>query len=400
MSDPRRKRRLRTADPGRAHQIQQSDGPFDLPDSPDAWDRRDYLRRDAHVLDVGRSTDGSQTFELVPPTTPGAPAPDATRRRSAAGPSRDEGGDASSKRPGPAIVPATSRRYGFGVVVLTQGSRPDDLRRGLDSLLAQRGVDLDILCVGNGWEPTGLPEGVRSLALPENLGIPAGRNEGVPHVSGEFLFFLDDDAWLPDDTTLLRMAQLMRTQPRIGLVQPRVIDPDRDDAPTRWIPRLRKGSAEHSSNVFSVWEGAVALQRRAFDACGGWPAPFWYAHEGIELAWRIWDAGYQVWYMGDLSVAHPVIDPKRHDEYFFMNARNRVWLARRNLPFPFSWAYVGSWTLVQVLRWRSRSDQLRPWFEGWRAGWRDDPWAEDEPHRKLSGRGLLAMSMNGRPPVV
>ncbi|HLS33948.1 MAG TPA: hypothetical protein VK039_10190, partial [Brevibacterium sp.] len=142
MSDPRRKRRLLTADPGRAHQIQQSDGPFDLPDSPDAWDRRDYLRRDAHVLDVGRSTDGSQTFELVPPTTPGAPAPDATRRRSAAGPSRDEGGDASSKRPGPAIVPATSRRYGFGVVVLTQGSRPDDLRRGLDSLLAQRGVDL------------------------------------------------------------------------------------------------------------------------------------------------------------------------------------------------------------------------------------------------------------------
>lgn len=401
MTDPRRARRLLTSDPGRAHQIPQNDGPFDLPDSPDAWDRHAHLRRDAHVLDVGRSTDGSQTFELVPPTTPDAPDLDATRQRSA---TVTGGGDAEPAAegalPGPAFVPATSRRYGFGVVVLTMGKRPDDLRRGLDSLLAQRGVDLDILCVGNGWEPTGLPDGVRSLALPENLGIPAGRNEGVPHVSGEFLFFLDDDAWLPDETTLMRMAQLMRTQPRIGLVQPRVIDPEREDAPTRWIPRLRKGSSEHSSNVFSVWEGAVALQRRAFDECGGWPAPFWYAHEGIELAWRIWDAGYQVWYMGDLSVAHPVIDPKRHDEYFFMNARNRVWLARRNLPFPFSWAYVGSWTLVQVLRWRSKSDQLRPWFEGWRAGWRDDPWAEDEPHRKLSGRGLLAMSMNGRPPVV
>src|SRR5699024_4792858 len=109
-----------------------------------------------------------------------------------------------------------------------------------------------------------------------------------------------------------------------------------------------------------------------FDECGGWPAPFWYAHEGIELAWRVWDAGYIVWYMGDLAVAHPVIDPRRHDEYFYMNARTRVWLARRNLPWPFSWAYVGSWTLVQCLRWANRPHQLKAWMDGWRAGWRLD----------------------------
>lgn len=401
MSDPRRDRRLLTTDPTRAHQGPQNDGPFDLPDHPDAWDRRAHLRRDAHILDVGEGADGSQTFELAPPTTPGAPGASPSRDRTPRERSdEDEQKDSPPLSGAPLFTPATRRRYAFGVVVLTQGKRPDDLRRGFESLLAQRGVDLDIMCVGNGWEPTDLPEGVRALALPENLGIPAGRNEGVPHVSGEFLFFLDDDAWLPDDTSLMRMAQLMRTQPRIGLVQPRVVDPSRPDAPTRWIPRLRKGSAEHSSNVFSVWEGAVALQRRAFDESGGWPAPFWYAHEGIELAWRVWDAGYQVWYMGDLSVAHPVIDPKRHDEYYYMNARNRVWLARRNLPFPLSWAYVGSWTAVQCLRWANRPDQLRTWFSGWRDGWREAPWSDDEEHRKLSGRGLLAMSVHGRPPVV
>ena len=203
--------------------------------------------------------------------------------------------------------------------------------------------------------------------MPENLGIPAGRNAGVPHIDGEFLFFLDDDAWLPDDTSLMRMAQLMRTKPQIGLIQPRVEEPGGPDAPKRWIPRLKKGSADHSSNVFSVWEGAVCMQRRAFDECGGWPAPFWYAHEGIELAWRVWDAGYIVWYMGDLAVAHPVIDPRRHDEYFYMNARNRVWLARRNLPWPFSWAYVGSWTLMQFVKWANKPHQLKAWMEGWRA---------------------------------
>lgn len=293
-----------------------------------------------------------------------------------------------------------SKRYTFGVVVLSQGKRLDDLNRGFESLLAQKGVDLDIVCVGNGWEPEGIPGQVKKLGLPENLGIPAGRNAGVPHVDGEFLFFLDDDAWLPDDTSLMRMAQLMRTKPQIGLIQPRVEEPGGPDAPKRWIPRLKKGSADHSSNVFSVWEGAVCMQRRAFDECGGWPAPFWYAHEGIELAWRVWDAGYIVWYMGDLAVAHPVIDPRRHDEYFYMNARNRVWLARRNLPWPFSWAYVGSWTLMQFIKWANKPHQLKAWMEGWRAGWRLDPWGKDEDRQKLSRRGVLRMSRHGRPPIV
>ena len=67
----------------------------------------------------------------------------------------------------------------FGVVVLTMGNRPDDLKRGLASLLNQSEVDLDVVVVGNGWQPVGLPEGVKGHGLSENLGIPAGRNAGV-----------------------------------------------------------------------------------------------------------------------------------------------------------------------------------------------------------------------------
>ncbi|WGW12311.1 glycosyltransferase [Saxibacter everestensis] len=289
---------------------------------------------------------------------------------------------------------------GYGVVVLTQGKRPDDLNRGLESLLNQQDVELDIVCVGNGWEPTGLPAGVKTLGLPENLGIPAGRNAGVSHVRGEFLFFLDDDAWLPENNFLSDIAELLRKNPQIGLVQPRVDDPSGKISPRRWIPRLLKRTAQHSSNVFSVWEGAVALRRSVFDSTGGWPAPYWYAHEGIELAWRVWDQGYRVWYAGDLRAAHPVIDQRRHSEYFFMNARNRVWLARRNLRWPVSWMYVGSWTVLQVLAWFRHPDRLKAWFTGWRAGWAEDPWGPDEDKKKLSGRGVLRMSRHGRPPIV
>src|SRR5699024_3306129 len=73
----------------------------------------------------------------------------------------------------------------IGVVVLTMGNRPAELRRALDSLLAQEHVSIDAVVVGNGWDPTGIPEMVKTHHLPENLGIPAGRNAGVSQVSGE-----------------------------------------------------------------------------------------------------------------------------------------------------------------------------------------------------------------------
>ena len=161
-------------------------------------------------------------------------------------------------------VVATRPRY--GVVVLTMGKRRGDLQRGLESLLDQRDVDLDVVVVGNGWQPTGLPDGVRAHGLPDNLGIPAGRNAGVDLVDGDLLFFLDDDARLPTPTVLGRAGRrCSRADPTLGLIQPRVVDPDGRPAPRRWTPRLRVGDPARSSPAMSVWEGAVAMRREAFD---------------------------------------------------------------------------------------------------------------------------------------
>jgi GT2 family glycosyltransferase len=280
--------------------------------------------------------------------------------------------------------------------VLTQGTRPDDLRRGLDSILAQTGVLLDVVCVGNGWEPSGLPAEVATLALGENLGIPAGRNAGASAVGGDYIFFLDDDASVPSSTFLIDAIGIIRADRRIGLLQPRVVDPLGRTNPRRWTPRIRKGDPETSSPVFSVWEGAVLLPRRVFDATGGWAAPFFYAHEGIELAWRVWNQGLVTWYAGDLVANHPAIEPTRHSYYYRLNARNRVWLAKRNLPAILVPIYVASWTAIQILRWARRPAALRAWFGGWLAGWREDA----GERRPMRWRTVLRMTVAGRPPIV
>lgn len=283
----------------------------------------------------------------------------------------------------------------FGVVVLTMGKRPDDLLRGLRSLTEQRDVDLDIVVVGNGWEPTGLPAGIRGLYLPENLGIPAGRNAGVPQVSGDLLFFLDDDAWLPDPGFLAEAARRFAADPQLGLLQPRVVDPTGTPAPGRWVPRLRVGDPAEPGPATALWEGAVVMRRSVFDAVGGWPDQFFYAHEGIDLVWRVWDAGYLPWYAGDMIVHHPVIDPARHDVYYRLNARNRVWLARRNLPIVLEPLYVGTWVGLTLARVHDR-DALRSWFGGLAEGVRVRP----SGRRRMKWSTVWEMSKAGRPPVI
>ncbi|OLT43414.1 glycosyl transferase [Serinicoccus sp. CNJ-927] len=292
----------------------------------------------------------------------------------------------------------SSGRPSFGVVVLTQGRRPEELARGLKSLQRQQGVELDVVVVGNAWNPTGLPNEVKTLALPTNIGIPAGRNAGVPHVDGEFLFFLDDDAWLIDDDVLLRTAGYLREHPDVGLVQPLIEDPEVSDGahPGRWIPRLGARQRHTEADVFSVVEMTVAMRREAFEATGGWPGIFFYAHEGIELAWRVWAAGYRVRYVPSLRTGHPVVDPRRHSDYFFKNARNRVWLARRNLPRPLAVAYVGSWTGIQLVRWAAQRDGLASWWSGWVHGWRSDPFEPGEDRTRLTWRAVARMARHGR----
>lgn len=143
------------------------------------------------------------------------------------------------------------------------------------------------------------------------------------------------------------------------------------------------------------WEGVHATRRAAFDAVGGWPGNFFYGHEGIDLAWRLIDAGWQIRYEPSVVVNHPATSPTRHAVYYRMNARNRVWVARRNLPIPLLPIYLGVWVAITLVRVRSLP-ALRQWFQGFWEGL-TTPCGERRPMRWSS---VLTMARLGRPPIV
>jgi GT2 family glycosyltransferase len=285
----------------------------------------------------------------------------------------------------------------WGCVVLTTGRRPDELAAAVDSLRRQRGVAAEIAVVGNGWEPEGLPGGVRAVALPEDRGIPAGRNAGVEAVGGPLLFFLDDDARLASDDVLARLRERFAAEPSLGLVQLRVRASDGGRPPRDWVPRLRVGDPARSSDVCAVWEGAVGIRRDVFERIGGWPAPFRFAHEGVDLAWRVMDAGLRVAYAGDLEVLHAAYAPAGHDYSAYYGARNRVWLARRYLPLPLGVVYVATFAArTTPLLYRSPA-RARAALRGYRDGLRGPG---SGPRQRLRLGTLLRMSRAGRPPVI
>jgi GT2 family glycosyltransferase len=283
----------------------------------------------------------------------------------------------------------------IGVVVLTQGRRPAELASALDSIAAQRDVDREVVVVGNGWRPEGLPAGVRAVALEVDRGIPAGRNAGVPAVAGDLLFFLDDDARLAAPDALARVAARFAADPGLGMLQLRVRSSDGGPAPRDWVPRLRVGDPARSSEVTAVWEGAVALRRTVFEQAGGWPEEFRFAHEGIDLAWRVMDVGRRVCYAGDVEVLHPAYRTAPHGYSAYYGARNRVFLARRNLPIPIGAVYVASFALRTLPLLLRSPGRIRPALRGYRDGLRQPCGVR----RRLRAGTLWRMTRAGRPPI-
>ncbi|MFD4476040.1 glycosyltransferase family 2 protein [Streptomyces sp. NPDC058471] len=292
--------------------------------------------------------------------------------------------------------PATKRTV--DVVVLTMNDRDQEFRTAMASVLAQQGVDLHVVIVGNGVEPDYVPDGVQSITLDGNTGIPEGRNVGAQALAAgnaEFVFFFDNDAVLPDPHTLTRLIAEFDRHPNAAYVQPRIADPATGETLGRWVPRLRSGDARRSGVVTVMAEGIVLVRRTEYDAVGGWPGHFFLFHEGVDLSWRLWDLGRIGWYAGDIEVLHPATNPARHGPFYRMVARNRVWVARRRLPALLIPIYLATWVVISVWRFRS-SGNLGVWFKGFAEGLRGG----HGERRPMRWRTVWRLTRAGRPPIV
>ncbi len=282
-------------------------------------------------------------------------------------------------------------------VILTMGNRPAELDRAVASAVAlsQAADGVDVVVVGNGADVPPLPPGR----------APSGcRRTSAWRAAGTRAWTRAPVTWCCSSTTTA--GTRIRAW---GSTSPAGSRPTRTwpCSPSGWsIPTADPacggtcrgcGPVTRAGHlpVTTFAGGACAIRRSAFHEAGGLPALFFYGHEETDLAWRLLGLGYRLEYDAAARICHPAVPNARHATWYRLDGRNRVLLARRNLPWPVAGAYLLNWLALTVVRERSAS-AVRAWLSGFAEGWRLDAGGR----RPISARTAWRMTRTGRPPVI
>lgn len=282
-------------------------------------------------------------------------------------------------------------------VVLTMGNRPQALDQAVRSIADATDGDCRVIVVANGAPDVAAPPvpGARLEVTDHNLGIPGGRDVGLRAGDATLVGFLDDDAVLLGDVAAIRNA--FELDRRLGAVSLRIIDED-GHSTSRHVPRPGGGDPDVGGPVAHFLGGACAIRREAYEQVGGYFVGLFYGHEEIELGWRLIDAGWNIRYLADVQVFHPRTEIGRHDHGWRLTGRNRVWIARRTLPWPIAIVHVTVWLALGLVRapgLRCRRSYVAGWIGGWRTHW-----ADGSTRRPIAWRTVWRLTRLGRPPVV
>jgi GT2 family glycosyltransferase len=186
-------------------------------------------------------------------------------------------------------------------VIIPTRNRPADVRRCVDSVLAQTFADLEVVVLDDGSQPPlelALP---RTTVLRQDVNVHAcrARNLAAVVARGRYLVCLDDDTELTDPTALATAVAFADARPAAGVVafcQTGVdgrpgLNPAPNDVPGPcWVG--------HFSGC------GVLLRRDVFDRIGGFTELLGYYYEELEYSMRVFDAGSRVAYHPGVRIVH------------------------------------------------------------------------------------------------
>ncbi len=277
-------------------------------------------------------------------------------------------------------------------VLLTMGDRPEQLAAAIDSLLAD-GQDA-VVVVDNGNGSVSVDDArVTVIDAGTNLGVPGGRHLGVSSTESDLIGFLDDDAVVMGTAVGERLRSLFASDPTLGAVSLGIID-EEGERTRRHVPRAGERSGAEAGPAATFLGGACAIRRSAYEAAGGYWSELFYAHEELDLSWRLHDHGFGVLYAPDIAVRHPRTPISRHPDGWRRTGRNRVLVARRNLPWPVALPHVTIWLALGLVR-ASGPGCRRAYASGWLSGWRGTV-----PRRAIGWRTMVRLARAGRVPLI
>lgn len=282
----------------------------------------------------------------------------------------------------------------------------------LDSVRRQDWRDLEVIVVDNGSREnpaslfaTAYPE-ARFIRSEQNLGFAGGNNLGIQAATGEYFFFVNNDAELTEGC-IRRLLALFAHHRQLGMVSPLICYfPEKDQTAdlvqyagmtpvhplTARNRTVGQGETDHGqfaeAGPTAYAHGAAMLvPRRVMEAVGPMDERFFLYYEELDWGERIRRAGFDIRVEPRARVYHKeslTVRPLGALKTYYLT-RNRIWFMRRH----FGRAFYLFWWLVTAPKntlayaLRGRWDNLRAFWAGtaWNLGWRDNRW---ERQRKIT----------------
>jgi GT2 family glycosyltransferase len=242
-------------------------------------------------------------------------------------------------------------------VIIVNYNSGQRLQRAFSALAAQTFTDFDVIVVDNAsndGSADGIDKGalrLQIIANSENLGFAAANNQAAKVASGEWLAFLNPDAYPEPDWLEQLMAAAARypAADAFGSTQVNADDPERLDGagdgyhvfglPYRghfgWPVSALPGEGE----CFAPCAAAALYRRATFEALGGFDESFFCYGEDVDLGFRLRLAGGRAVQASLARVLHEGsgITGRRSDFTLYHGHRNRVWTFVKNMPAALFW---------------------------------------------------------------
>lgn len=235
------------------------------------------------------------------------------------------------------------------VVVITR-NRGDELHRCIESILMQRDVTLELLVVDNGSTDNSqeILEGfsdprIKLLPSKINLGVCGGRNRAFRHCSGSTIVIIDDDAEFLDANACRIVADYFSQHDQVGAIAFRIIDYQSGKIDRKFFPSKRKKRDKDTPFETSWVIGAGhAIRSTVLNQVGLYRDFRPYGSEEFDYSLRLFDAGWVVMYLPNVSVVHRESAKARimGTDSVTLKLRHRLRAAYLNYPLPVFVAFL------------------------------------------------------------
>jgi GT2 family glycosyltransferase len=240
-------------------------------------------------------------------------------------------------------------------IVITR-NRASELCDCLSSLREQDYPRKQLIVVDNGSEDDTavmvsrrFPE-VELILLDTNSGVGGGRNRGLRAARGEICICIDDDARLLDPLATHHTVAYFRDDPGLACLAFTILNAKTGAEDPKSIPRADKRSIG-GDYLCSYFCGAgFALRRTVFLDLGMFWEKLVYIGEELDYSYRLLDRGYRLVHTSRITVYHCEVPQARpRGQWIYFNARNRCWVAVRNLPWLYGISTSLMWWVITSL---------------------------------------------------